>query len=270
MYNTGELVAGIPQLYISAVAKYIFGSKDLEGSEDYETVTKQKRVTHSRIILHKEVLVGTPWYSHTVTDTVTDSSDHEISRLVDDDSSGLAADSRQNKSNVSEIDGDSEIVIKHNFCKARSFRYPNYRIRFNGMPWKLYVSSDPLCSEISRLAEDDSGELAVDIKQPYNSTVSENSFRSYISGNDEGDTDIVTKQCKFCKSRSFRYPSYRIRFNGPPWIGYDSLRTFVVEDLFSDQPQTKDVRYSSSSSSGSDCVRLAVYDERLHDESDTT
>lgn len=114
--------------------------------------------------------------------------------------------------------------------------------------------------------EDDTGKLAADLQHLCSSSVSENSFRSCISGGDEGN-ERVTGQNSYSKTYHSGYPAYRIRFNGMPWKGYDSLQTYGVEDLFSELSRaniTHHVYRYSSSDDGSDLVNLKVYKKVHH------
>ena len=119
-----------------------------------------------------------------------------------------------------------------------------------------------------------SGDVAAVLQHFSGSSVSECSFQSCISGDDEGDGDCVTRQKCYRKTRCSGYPShrilsgypaYRIRFSGMPWKGYDSLQTFEVEDLFTEQPRVKPTgtrTSTSSSDDGSDIVELKLYKKK--------
>ena len=118
-------------------------------------------------------------------------------------------------------------------------------------------------SRVSLCFEDTKGDLATGFQWLHtSSTVSESSFQSCIPGDDEEDAETSTRKGNHCITRpKSRYPLHRIRFNGVPWKGYDSLQTFGIEDLFSDQPFAKQTPYAYSSSAyGSDLVDLDVYE----------
>ena len=114
-------------------------------------------------------------------------------------------------------------------------------------------------SEYSVFFEDDTGEAAASLQQFCNPSISEDSFRSCISGGDEGDGKRHTGQKIYRKTDRSGYPAYRIRFNGMPWKGYDSLQTYEVEDLFTEQPHVKPIDAYSSSNAGSDQAKLKVF-----------
>ena len=124
-------------------------------------------------------------------------------------------------------------------------------------------------SRISVCIKDTKGDLAADFKQLDGLTVSENSFHSCISKDNEGDAEKITgtsSRHKTCDAA--RYPLYRIRFNGLPWKGYDSLQTFGIDDLFSDQPVAKRTGYADSSSAdSSDLESLDLYYDFLQSSS---
>ena len=105
-----------------------------------------------------------------------------------------------------------------------------------------------------------SGDVAAVLQHFSGSSVSECSFQSCISGDDEGDGKCVTRQkcyrktrCSGCPSHRILsgYPAYRIRFNG--------MQTIEVKDLFTEQPRVKPTgtrTSTSSSDDGSDIVEL--------------